>query len=162
MTLPVKLSAVAAEMDVFDDEWTVYIHRRTGKIITITPEDLDPFEDEMSEESMPEEPREHPGVSLEALESDEYVALPDKFEIHEWALMEDFIGTLQDDELRAQLERLIHRRGAFAGFREELDVHGQLGMWLQYRDEAFLKIAADCLEANGIPYERDVGASACT
>ena len=52
-----------------------------------------------------------------ALESDDFLALPDKFEIHEWAIMERFANGQVREARRDELLDAIHGAGAFRSFR---------------------------------------------
>ena len=96
-----------------------------------------------------------PPLTREELESDAYLALPGKFEIHEWSIMDRFARSLEDNEQSAKLDRAIHRTGAFGRFRDELDELGLRDAWYRFRDDALTEIAADFLEAHGIPFVRD-------
>jgi hypothetical protein len=56
----------------------------------------------------------------EALESGDFAALPDKFEIHEWAMMECFASSQASARKRDELLDAIHGRGAFRSFRNAI------------------------------------------
>jgi len=88
-------------------------------------------------------------------ESDEFLCLPDKFDIHEWDIMRKFSCSVADDEQRDELLDAIHGRGAFRMFRASI---GRLGLesdWYAFRDEALARIAIDWLEVNGVPFVDD-------
>ena len=44
--LVVSLRAVVAEMDLPNDEWTAYLNRRTGELVTVTDEEARAVEEE--------------------------------------------------------------------------------------------------------------------
>jgi hypothetical protein len=63
----------------------------TGEIVTVTDEDRHLVEDEdLDEAELPEWQRESLPKVREVLASGDFVSLPNKFEIHEWAIMEHF------------------------------------------------------------------------
>ncbi len=91
----------------------------------------------------------------EALESEDFVALPDKFEIHEYSIIERFCRSMEDDDLREKLLNSIRGRGAFHRFKEIIHREGIQDAWYNYRNNALKRIAADFLEAEKIAYVDD-------
>jgi hypothetical protein len=66
-------------MDLPNDDWTSYVNPKTGEIVTVTNEDRRLVEDEdLDEENLPEWQRETLLRGRAALESDDFLALPDK------------------------------------------------------------------------------------
>ena len=153
--LPVKLGEVVREMDVPSDDWTVYLNKRTGEIVPVSPEDAELLEDEFELQDAPAWQLEQVPKIREALESDDYLALPGKFEIHEWSIMERFTSIVEDPFLRDTLDVAIHGSGAFSRFKRVLDEFGIRDLWHTFRGTAFEEIAVAWLEENDIPFERD-------
>lgn len=151
----VSLRAVAAEMDVPNDDWTVYIHRRTGELLTVTDEDASALEDEEAAEDLPDWQAEHLPKIREALASADFLALPSKFDINEYGIMERFCEQVADTAARDGLLRAIRGAGAFGRFKALADRLGLIGEWYAFRDHEMENIAAEWLEANGIAYERE-------
>ena len=58
--------------------------------------------------------KEEKRLRREVFESDDYIQLPDKFEIHDWEIMQDFCLSLRKAEVREESLDLIRGRGAFA------------------------------------------------
>ena len=88
----------------------------------------------------------------EALESGDFLALPGKFEIHEWAMMEHFSSSEARAARREELLDAIHGAGAFRSFRSAI---GRLGIedeWFRFRQAAFEEIATDWLKAHDISF----------
>ena len=155
MTLPIKLSDVVAGIDVPSEEWTVYLNKRTGEIVPVSYEDAEFDEDESERQDAPDWPLEQLPKIREALESEDYLALSDKFEIHKWSIMERFTRTIEDPFLHDRLDRAIRGSGAFRHFKGVLDDFGIRDQWYTFRNSAFEEIAVDWLEENGIPFERN-------
>lgn len=152
MPIPVKLSEVVDEMSMSGDEISTYLNRVTGEMVTVTAEEKRVAEDPDEWDDLPGWERENmPGVK-EALESEDYVILPGKFEIHEWSIMEDFAQSIEDEAASEELHTALHGRGAFRYFKDTIHRLGIEKDWYSFRDEAFKEIARDWLRANDIPF----------
>lgn len=152
MPIPVKLSEVVDEMSMSGDEISTYLNRVTGEMVTVTAEEKRAAEDPDEWDDLPGWERENmPGVK-EALESEDYVILPGKFEIHEWSIMEDFAQSIEDEAASEELHTALHGRGAFRYFKDTIHRLGIEKDWYSFRDEAFKEIARDWLRANDIPF----------
>jgi hypothetical protein len=95
------------------------------------------------------------------LESDDFVALPDKFEIPEYSIMERFCLSLSDEGLQEGLqEELLHAirgSGAFRRFKDAIYRKEIQDDWYRFRDESIKDIAIDFLESEGIAWQDDTG-----
>jgi len=102
MAVVVSLKDVVDAMDVPNSEWISYLNPKTGEIVTVTDEDRHLVEDQdLDEADLPDWQRESLPKVREALESGDFVALPDKWETHEWAMMERFSSS-QASEVRRE------------------------------------------------------------
>jgi hypothetical protein len=84
--------------------------------------------------------------------SDDWLELPSKFDIHEYKIMEDFCRDVDDAEMSERLLRNIRGTGAFGRFRAAIDLLAIEQQWYQFRREAFESFAIEWLEENGIEY----------
>ena len=84
MSLPVSLTAVVQEMDVFSDEWHAYLNKRTGKLVTVSDEEPRAVEEGMPLADLPHWQRDAIRKTAEVFESDDFIPLPSKFDIHEY------------------------------------------------------------------------------
>lgn len=153
--LMVSLRAVVAEMDLPNDAWTAYINRRTGELVTVTDEDVRAAEDEAADDDLPDWEAEHLSKVREVLASDDFLALPSKFDIDQYGIMKRFCEQVADADTRDDLLRAIRGSGAFGRFRALADHCGMLSEWYAFRAGALEDLAAEWLEANGIAYERE-------
>jgi len=151
----VSLHAVINAMDVPSHEHWAFLNKRTGELVTLTEEELGAAERSEPLEEYPYWQQQMIQQAREALESDEYLRLPGKFDIHEYAIMKRFCHSIEDGELRNLLLREIRGSGAFRRFKNTIHRYDIAGEWYQYRDEALEEIAVAWLEANGIAYTRD-------
>jgi uncharacterized protein UPF0158 len=156
--LTVSLPAVASEMDLPNDDWTAYLNRRTGELVTVTDEDARAAEDEAADDDLPDWQAERIPKVREVLASDDFLPLPSRFDINEYRIMERFCHQVTDPKVRADLLRAIQGAGAFGRFKTLAQHCGLVDEWHTFRDRAIANIAAAWLEANGIAYTREAAA----
>jgi hypothetical protein len=152
MAVIVSLHDVVTEMDVFSDEHTAYINRRTGELITVTHEELALAEDLEAAAEAPQCQQDLLPKAREVIESEDFLPLPSKFEIHEWAIMERFARSVCDPPTSDELLEALHGRGAFRRFKDALQRLGLTEEWDRYREAALEEIAVEFLEAHEIAY----------
>jgi hypothetical protein len=151
MSLPVSLREFVNELDTFDDQWRVYLNRRTGEFLTTSDEDRAAADAEDDAE-LPEWQREALPKIAEALTSDDWLVLPSKYELNEYGIMEEFCCSLTDEILRDDLLDTIGGRGTFGRFKNMIHRHNLQDQWYKFRDESLKQIAVEWLEASGIPF----------
>jgi uncharacterized protein UPF0158 len=155
MPLPVRLRDVVDGLQMADDSVRVYINRNTGEVAPVTDEQASWAEEEEPGEDWPQWQVEAQADARHILESEDFIALPSKFEIHEWSIMERFAQSLDNEDDRADLLDGIHGRGAFRMFKTLIARMGLREEWFRFRDDALAEIAIDFLEERKIPYTRD-------
>jgi len=154
---PVSLQSVVNEMDVPSDEMTAYINKKTGELFTVSEEETCIIEaGNDDDEFVPEWQKEILPKVREVLQSDDFVALPDKFEIHEYSIMERFCLSLPDEALQNELLHAIRGSGAFRRFKAAIYRKEIQDDWYRFRNESLKRIATDFLESEGIPWLDDV------
>ena len=154
---PVSLKSVVNEMDVLGEEWTAYISKKTGELVTVTEEEANIVDaGGEDDEFIPDWQRETLPKVREVLESDDFVALPDKFEIHEYSIMERFCLSLSDEGLQDALLHAIRGSGAFRRFKDAIHRKEIQDDWYRFRDESIKDIAIDFLESEGIVWLDDM------
>jgi hypothetical protein len=153
MGIVVFLREFVDQMDV-PVEASVYLNRLTGKYLAMTDEDIAAAEsdDPADDESLPDWQRELMSEIREAIASDDWLALPSKFDIDEYRIMEAFSSSLAGEAQRRDFLDAIRGSGAFRRFKQKVHAHGIEKDWYQFRDEALRRIAVDWLEANEIAF----------
>jgi hypothetical protein len=140
-------------MDAQPDESSLYLNRKTGKVALVTEEAMQAVEDEESLEEHPEWPKETIQVARDILaDSENYVELPSKYEIHEYRIMEDFCHSIEDRQISETLSKAIRGRGAFGRFRDHIMRFGIAVRWDKFKAEALKAIAKEWCEDNDIDY----------
>jgi len=154
MSVVVSLKDVVEAMDFQSDDLTNYLNRRTGEIVAVTGEDRHLAENnELDVARLSDWQRESVLKAREILDAGDFVPLPDKFEIHEWAIMERFAISQTARSIRTELINAIHGRGAYRMFKDTVRRLGVEEAWFAFRKTAFEDIAKDWLEENGIDYQ---------
>jgi hypothetical protein len=114
MAAIVSLRDVIDEMEIMSDEATSYINRKTGELITLTHEELALAEDPDDAEEAAEWQKDILPKAREVATSGDFIALPGKFEIHEWSIMERFARSITDAAVNDELQAAVHGGGLFA------------------------------------------------
>jgi hypothetical protein len=152
MGVVIALRDIVDAIESQSNEGEAYLDPETGEIVQVSEDELALVEDEVADGDLPQWQREAMPRIREALESDRFLALPDRFEVHEWAIMERF-SLEQNERARKVLISAIHGSGAFRHFRGAVERLGLLDAWYRYRQEAIEQIARDWLEEHKLAYK---------
>lgn len=146
---PVSLNDIVQEMQIISDTMTVYFQRSTGKFVMVTDEYIYAAESDAPLDDRPEWEQEiiRETAELLAREDDgDYVPLPTRYDIHEYAIMERFCSMVENRKIANDLFRSISGKGAFRKFKDALRRHGIEKSWYAYKDEAYKEIAREWCE----------------
>ncbi|MGH8245079.1 MAG: UPF0158 family protein [Gammaproteobacteria bacterium] len=149
----ISVKKVAEELVALPAEFTAYLNRRTGEVYFVTDEAERALEDP-DDPLVPDWQREELPKIQEVMESADWLALPSKFDIHEYSIMKQFCLDLPDGGQREALLDAIHGSGAFRRFKGLVHRYGIQQQWYDYRDREIEAIVANWLDAQGIAYER--------
>jgi hypothetical protein len=152
MGVVLSLRDIVDAIDSQSNESEAYLDPETGEIILVTEDERVLVEQGRAYDDLPQRQRELIPKVRQALESDRFLALPDRFEVHEWAIMERF-SQEQNERARKVLIGAIHGSGAFRHFRGAVERLGLLDAWYRYREEAIQQIARAWLEEHKLPYK---------
>jgi hypothetical protein len=99
---------------------TAILNTTTGEVVYVTDEELQAAEEDEPFEEFPEWQRDAIRIAGEILETDHYLPLPTKFDIHEYSIMARFCRSVDTDDMREDLCNAIRGRGAFRVESKEL------------------------------------------
>ena len=172
MTVVVSLRDLVDELQMLPNEGTAYLHKVSGRIITITDDDVAMVEVDELEEEFDKELEETIDVAegedlsweiqylqdVKRILADDadYLGLPSRFDIHEYEIVERFCLSISDGKVRDVLLRKIRGSGAFRRFKDTIYLYGIENDWFKYRDEAYKEFAVAWLESRGIAYCDDM------
>ncbi len=152
---PVKLADLVDNMGVHESIET-FLNLETGEIVTVCKDSLEAAEVEEESPAGSEEyddDDEEMQMARDILNHYEnYVALPDSNEIHEYEIMRIFCESLEDGRLREIMCRDIKGRGVFRRFKDNIDYFGITDDWYRFKDEALREIAINWCEQHRIRY----------
>ena len=151
MSKVISLGEVISALEAASDECSSYLDPETGEIILVTEEERALAEDDSWAEA-PAWQREMMPKIREALEGDRWLELPDRFDIHQWAIMEGFSRSQNSERIRRELLDAIHGAGAFRSFRSAIRRLRLDQNWYRFRDEALADIARRWLEEHNLKY----------
>ncbi len=149
MAATVSIKDFVAALDMASDEMSSYVNRATGEVVTLSHEDLRLAEDD-SGVDMPDWQQEVVAEAKLILESDEWLELPSKFEIHEWKIMDGFAASVAAESERRAVADAIRGRGAFRNFKSTVRRLGIEAAWFKYKAAALETIARDWLRRQGL------------
>jgi len=159
MAPTVSLHEVVEELEALGEESAAYLNRETGELYSIRDEEASVFEDGVDPDDVPEWLDDELPKIREVLESEDWLSLPTRFDIHEWAIMDGFARSIDDTDLRDELLTAIRGRGAFRCFKDAVHRRGIHEDWYRHRTATLGRIAADWLDGHGVAYIDDLGAT---
>lgn len=151
----VSLSRVVGEMDVVNEQTTLFLNRSTGDTYfvrdeyAVAAEDFD--DDKLS--SLPEWERETIEKTKEVLDSDDWIALPSQFDLDEYRAMTEFAQG-QSPGVSRTLGDALHGSGAFRRFKRAIDECGVREEWFEFREGWIADAVCHVLEKHRIPFRR--------
>ena len=151
---------IAEEIDMLPDTGTAYLNRKTGEVYSLMDDEVEQFEEISDTDSMPQWQRDELPKIQEVLTGDDWLPLPNAFDVHKWSIMKDFSHAIDDPKLRDELLHAIHGKGAFRHFKRIIQEHDVDERWFQFKSEALQQMVASWLDANGIVYARTGSSSA--
>lgn len=157
MAAEVELDVIIEALEMADDSISSYLDVETGEVHSITEEEFDLAEDPQTAiEDLPNWQREAVTLarSIQKQEGKRYMALPDKFDVHEWAMMDRFSMTLRDAQMRNEFHGGIRGAGAFRLFKHLLTEYDLWDGWNRFKQVELRQMAIEWCKENGITYRQ--------
>jgi GAF domain-containing protein len=171
MEQPVKLSEILDGMDFQSDDIHSYVDKKTGRVVSLSSEQLSRVEaDKIEDGDLEDESDDDLEEDLDDVEADEdtrellrdwnnrqddLLALPSEYDIHEYSIMQEFAESLTNAKQADALLYAIRGSGAFRRFKDRIHELGIADQWYAYRAAALKKMAVDWCEENGLSYVDD-------
>ncbi|HTV43433.1 MAG TPA: UPF0158 family protein [Candidatus Sulfotelmatobacter sp.] len=160
---PVNISELMDALEFDSTEHMTKLDLQTGRLVMVEDAVIGAVEegDDETVDDIAEWQKEELKLARAIAEDsgERFVDPPDKFEFHEYRHMEQFIGTLDDNDAAEQLWRAIKGKGAFRYYKDTAHRLGLLDDWYQYREDAMKEFVKDWAEANKVQVVDDVGRS---
>ena len=84
---------------------------------------------------------------------EESIILPTQHEINEYQIMIDFINTIENQEIKNNLQRMIQGKGAFRRFKDYCVEMGIIQDWYDYKEQKYKEIAINWCKRNELKYK---------
>ena len=81
------------------------------------------------------------------------IILPTQHEINEYQIIVDFIETIDNLEIKSNLQRLIQGKGAFRRFKDYCFESNIIQDWYKYKEEKYKEIAVEWCKQNELEYK---------
>ncbi len=134
----VYIEDIADALEETFDTWEQFLNKETGEIVSLPNSDNDCVDFEEYEE-----------LADEIEFSDNYVRLPNQYDINEYKIMEAFAEERED----GRLFRALNGRKPFRHFKDAINNIGIAEEYYKFRYLAFCDIATEWCEDNKIPYK---------
>jgi Uncharacterised protein family (UPF0158) len=157
MAVEVKLDAIVEALELADDSISSYLDVEAGEVHSITDEEFDLAEDpETVLVELPNWQREAVELarSIQEQEGKRYLALPSKFDVHEWAIMDRFSETLKNAQMRNDFRGAIRGAGAFRLFKRLLTEYNLWDAWNRFKQAELRQMAIEWCEEHSIPFRQ--------
>ena len=145
----IGLRDILEGMECPSDEFTAYVHRRTGRVIIVSDEALRAAK-HGTVDRLGSEPGELADAEGILTAPDDYLPLPDRFEIDEYRMMVDFAARIQDPAGRAEVSAALHGSGAFRRFKDAVHRLRLAEAWYAQRERGYEQVAREWCEAHGL------------
>ncbi|NIV99542.1 hypothetical protein GWN26_10575 [Candidatus Saccharibacteria bacterium] len=152
MKRPVRIKAIIEALEFLSGDTEIYLNTKTGEVVTLpakAEEETKPGEDREDFSELEDEILEK---SREEVCSDEYILMPQRLEINELNLMENFCNGIKEEKLHDMMCEEIHHRDAYQRFKEKIYRFGLADKWYQYREQMLRQQAIEWCERQGIIY----------
>jgi len=151
-----SLKYLVEQMQMLPDEWSQFVNA-SGEIVTI--EDRYLAMADCNGEDIPglsKYEMTYYNIAKDIVENfDNYIPLPDKQEIGEYSIMEEFSENHPDAHIRDCLSIAISGKGAFRRFKDTVIRFGIQTEWYAYRDAAFLEFTRSWCNQYEIVYTEE-------
>jgi Uncharacterised protein family (UPF0158) len=155
MSATVQLKDIVDALELQFDEMPSFVDRDSGEVYTVPVELLHDAEEceEDEEPDLPEWQKDEWEVAKRIVSTDRFVRLPSNFDVHEWAIMEEFSLSVESDRIREELLDAINGRGAFRSFKSAIRRHRIEQAWYKFREESLKEIAIEWCKEHGIAWK---------
>ena len=154
MPATVQLSDIIDALEMLFEESLSYLDVDAGQVVTVSEDLLREAEEHGDEEpDLPDWQKDEWEIAKRIVSTERFRPLPTKFDVHEWAIMQDFSRSVESDTIREDLLRAIHGAGAFRNFKDTARRLGVESAWFAFRADALRQIALDWCGENQIAWQ---------
>lgn len=149
-----KLKANVDEIiDLIDkqsDEMLCFLDTKTGEPFFLDSEMYSAIEDEEDLDSFADWQVDEIQKAKEIFDSENYLELPEHFEINEYKIMEDFSGSVENKFFSKKMQDAIQGKGAFKRFKDALYQYKLWDEWNKFKENALRRLVIEWCNDNGL------------
>jgi hypothetical protein len=151
MPISAVLEDLIDALDEQTDTLFAFLDRHTGDVFLISEESLALTEaDPETIAMLPDWQKEEAMRAVLIETTDRYLALPDRFDVNEWNIMNEFSHEVKRENIRTALLRAVQGNHPFGRFKDQIANHNLWDDWNRFRSHAFGEILRDWAEENGV------------
>ncbi|TVY07120.1 UPF0158 family protein [Paenibacillus cremeus] len=152
---PIKIDDLVNEIELHIDDSFTFINTKTGEVITLMREEIGAAEDEKPIEKFPEWQRENIEKAISIIEDEDgvYVDFTLRNNFNEYEIMEDFIVSLNNQNVREKLYEAIQGRGAFRRFKDKIIEFGVDKQWYKYKENKTKELVIEWCKEHNIEFQ---------
>jgi hypothetical protein len=150
----VKLDDLIDALESNSETAAFYLDLNTGESCAISEEAFRIADEDIAAcDMLPDWQREEVELARLMAASNRYVALPTSWEVHEWAIMQQFGYSITDDQLRGKFLAATKGRGSFRRFKNQLTHHGLWESWYQFKRLSLRERVIEWCQEHGNSFE---------
>ena len=123
------------------DGWAQFLDTRTGEIVALSEDPYMACEEDQE-------------LWEEIDETDDYVRLPNQYELHEKSIMEKFAYEIGNQRVSEVLFDALRRRRPYRCFKDKINDLGISQIYYDYRNRTYINIAEEWCRNHHVPYRR--------
>ena len=137
----VYLEDIADAFEECMDGWAQFLDTRTGEIVALSEDPYMACEEDQE-------------LWEEIDETDDYVRLPNQYELHEKSIMEKFAYESGNKRVSEVLFDALRRRHPYRCFKDKINDLGISQIYYDYRNRTYINIAEEWCRNHHVPYRR--------
>jgi len=145
-----KVDEIIDMLDEQSDEMSCFLNTKTGEPFYLDAELYRAIEDEEDIEDFEDWQIEEIQKAKEIFDSENYLELPDKFDISEYKIMEDFCFSLENKFFSTKLQEAIQGKGAFRKFKDAVSQYDLLDDWNKFKENALREFVIEWCKDNDL------------
>ena len=137
----VYLEDIADAFEECMDGWAQFLDTRTGEIVALSEDPYMACEEDQE-------------LWKEIDETDDYVRLPNQYELHEKSIMEKFAYESGNKRVSEVLFDALRRRHPYRCFKDKINDLGISQIYYDYRNRTYINTAEEWCRNYHVPYRR--------
>jgi hypothetical protein len=152
MKATVLLRDIIEALESTSETIQFYLNVKTGEVLTMSEDELRSTQEDELDEDYSDWDGEFLNNPDALMDSEEFLPLPNVYEIDELSIMENFCDTIEDQAVRSALRAGMTKQDVFESFKTAAQQYGLVENWEQFRENAYRDLAIEWCASNDIPF----------